>query len=432
MTAARTGLDEAEFIKHYETLYGPHLAFFEANQPGAVIGVSAPIGGLNPSRWAPLHDRAEIFRLIRNGTRKSGRSVRVTLAPRTAEITARPDGGRGVTGGQDDVASVVAVRADFDTSDGDHYEKNLPSREQLPEIYASCPLGLPTLRLRTVGGEHADWCLAEPVSAAEGKHLASRMVAWLEWISEERGLHIGDPGVTRSVHVTSRFAGTVHGKPGGKQDYTLFVIDAAGPYYVAEDFMRLPEAHITAKERARRAELKTRRAERRAAGDVDGNLPTWKQFSLALPVTRVLEDVIGMRPLRDTDSGSTIWTWPDAKAGSGSAESYTHEENAEGEKDGMEKVAVYGESTAAILRVAAKTGGHTSYSLLLGLFCEGDARLAGSIARRFLASGVDGAIEWMHQHFDTGTMSVIDPETAGRSIEERVAAARAEARAWSA
>lgn len=434
MSQAPTGIDRGEFDAHFDALFAPHLEQLAAQEPSAQIGVTwtrpdkrrkvDPDTGEvwweefdgHFTRWIPASDRDAAWECIQWATAKHGKLL-VTLAPRKASVVRQWRNGLKSRGVGDFVAGVLTVRVDFDTLDGDHSAENLPTREQLPGIYASCPLGYPSIRVATAGGEHADWVLDRIVTQTEGKRLGRKMADWLDNLAEDTGLHF-DTGVTTTVGISSRFAGTIHGKSDDRRDWTLRVIETTGLNYAPEDFERLPERQMTAKEKARQEAAAAARA-RRAFSGHDESAPVWVQFAQEVPASLVLEEVFGMIP----KGSKGEYTWPDSRTGSASAEVYTKPDDFYK----IDRFVAYGATTAAVLGVEMNAGGNTAYSLLLDRFCKEDSRLATALAGKFLAEGADSAISWMQERYDQATGEIVEPGVTGVSVADRVALAKQQA-----
>lgn len=418
---AKTGTSKEDFMRHHELVYGVHEDHYRELDPNARLGVSwsEPYsfdkwvtddktglreykhfeGSTMKTVHVLLADVERLWTVTQEAIRKHGIAY-IGYVPRKGSIVDDEHGGRKSRGKEKDLLDLPEIIVDFDTTDGNHKETNLPSNEQVLDWLAKeCPLGPPTFTVRSGGGYHGHWCFTEPVPLEESRALWERMADWVENMSDKHGVHAGDEKVTRNPAILFRMAGTTYGKPGANTNRRVEIVQETGLRYTPEDFDRLPVRMKRVIDQSAREDREIARRARSASlnlSDDEKKLTPWYRMDRQLPVSEILERVFFMQ-----HNGSTM-TSPDEWLVEGSYHSTSaahvtlyHDEDGE---DGVERFTANGQRTATMLAIPAGSDSYGSFSLLVERFCGGSTRMAVAVARRFLDDDIEGLLAWMEEN----------------------------------
>jgi hypothetical protein len=414
---AKTGTSKEDFMRHHELVYGVHEDHYQELDPNARLGVSwsekysfdkwvtdektglREYKHLEGSTMKTVHvlmfDVERLWKVTQETIQKHGIAY-VGYVPRKGSIVDDEHGGRKTRGKERDLLDLSEIIADFDTTDGNHKETNLPSNEQVLGWLAECPLGPPTFTNRSGGGYHGHWCFSEPVPLEEARALWNRLADWIENLSDQHGVHAGDEKVTRNPAILFRMAGTTYGKPGPNTNRRVEMVQETGLRYTPEDFDRLPVRMKRITEQFAREDRELARRARSASlnlSDDEKKLTPWYRMDRELPVSEILERVFFMQHNGTTMTSPDEWLVEDSYYSSTAAHVTLYQDS-----DKVERFTANGQRTAGKLAIQAGADSYGSFSLLVERFCGGSTRMASAVARRYLDDDIEGLLAWMEEN----------------------------------
>lgn len=414
---AKTGTSKEDFLRHYELVYGVHEDHYRKLDPDARLGVSwsQPYsfdkwvtdeetglreykhfeGSTMRTEHVLMFDVERLWEVTRRTIRKHGIAY-VGYVPRKGSIIDDEHNGSKARGREKDLLDLPEIIADFDTTDGNHKETNLPSNEQVLEWLAECPLGPPTFTNRSGGGFHGHWCFAEPVPVEEARVLWGRLADWIENLSDQHQVHAGDEKVTRNPAILFRMAGTTYGKPGPNTNRRVEMVQKSGLRYTPKDFDRLPVRIKRVKEQIAREDRELARRARSASLDLtedERKSTPWYRMDRELPVSEILEQVFFMQHNGTSMTSPEEWLTENSFYNGTTAHVTLYQDS-----DGVERFTAHGQRTANNLSIQAGKDSYGSFSLLVERFCRGSTRMAAAVARRYLDDDLEGLLAWMKEN----------------------------------
>ncbi|KRF04344.1 hypothetical protein ASH00_14670 [Arthrobacter sp. Soil782] len=418
VTGAKTGTSKEDFMRHHELVYGVHEDHYREQDPNARLGVSWAVpysfdkwvtdkktgvrelkhleGKYIKTEHVPMFDTERLWKVSQRAIAQYGIAY-IGYVPRKGSIVDDENNGSKTRGKEADLLDLSEIIADFDTTDGNHKEKNLPTNEQVLAWMAECPLGPPTFINRSGGGWHGHWCFTEPVPVEEARALWDRLADWIENLSDQHGVHAGDEKVTRNPAILFRMAGTTYGKPGPNTNRRVEMVYESGMRYSPEDFDRLPIRMKRVTEQIAREERELARRTRSASlglSDDEKMLTPWYRLDRELPVSEILERVFFMQHNGTTMTSPEEWLTEGSYYNGTTAHVTLYQDS-----DGVERFTANGQLTAGNLAIQAGKDSYGSFSLLVERFCGTSTRMAAAVARRFLMNDdMDGLIDWMQEN----------------------------------